>query len=87
MPEVTGRLRTPRLAAAPASPVVGEVYYDTVANKLLCWDGVEWGMDVKYNGNHVPATAYKDGDLVVSGGVLYLCVRATTATPTAWAGG
>src|SRR4051812_15750704 len=42
MPEVTGRLRTPRLPAAPSAPVVGEMYYDTVANKLLWWNGTSW---------------------------------------------
>lgn len=42
MPEVVGRLRTPRLAAAPATPVVGEMYYDTVTNVLYFWDGTSW---------------------------------------------
>jgi hypothetical protein len=84
MPEIVGRLRTPRLSTPPSSPVVGEVYYDTVANKLLYWDGTAWGTDIKYGGSHVPASAYKDGDIVVSGGVAYLCVRPTTAAPTAW---
>lgn len=84
MPEFVGRLRTPRLASAPASPVVGEVYYDTVANKLLCWDGTAWGTELKYNGSYVGSTAYKDGDVVVSNGVAYLCVRPTSAVPTGW---
>lgn len=42
MPEFTGRLRTPRLAAAPSSPVVGEMYYDTPSNTLLWWNGTSW---------------------------------------------
>lgn len=42
MPEFTGRLRTPRLASAPASPVVGEMYYDTATNKLYWWNGSAW---------------------------------------------
>lgn len=42
MPEITGRLRTPRLASAPSSPVVGEVYYDTAVNKLKWWNGTAW---------------------------------------------
>jgi hypothetical protein len=42
MPEITGRLRTPRLAAAPSSPIVGEMYYDTVANTLYYWNGTAW---------------------------------------------
>lgn len=42
MPEFKGRLRTPRLAAAPSSPVVGEMYYDTVTNLLYFWNGTVW---------------------------------------------
>ena len=42
MPEVLGRLRTPRLAAPPASPVVGEVYYDTALGALYWWNGTAW---------------------------------------------
>lgn len=42
MPEFTGRLRTPRLPSAPTSPVVGEMYYDTVTNKLFWWNGTLW---------------------------------------------
>jgi hypothetical protein len=49
MPDFPGRLRTPRLAAAPSSPVVGEEYYDTVKNVLRWWNGTMWvlgGMEV-----------------------------------------
>jgi hypothetical protein len=42
MPEVVGRLRTPRLPSAPATPAVGEIYYDTVANILYWWNGTTW---------------------------------------------
>lgn len=42
MPEVVGRLRTPRLPSAPATPVVGEMYYDTALNKLYWWNGTIW---------------------------------------------
>ena len=42
MPEILGRLRTPRLAAAPSSPQTGEMYYDTSTNKLMWWDGTQW---------------------------------------------
>src|SRR4051812_29837776 len=42
MPEILGRLRSPRLAAGPASPAQGEQYYDTVAKKLYYWDGTAW---------------------------------------------
>ena len=42
MPDIVGRLRPPRLSAAPASPSPGEVYYDTGANKLYWWNGSTW---------------------------------------------
>jgi hypothetical protein len=42
MPEVVGRLRTPRLPSAPASPAVGEMYYDTTTNVLYWWNGTVW---------------------------------------------
>lgn len=42
MPDFLGRLRTPRLAAAPSSPVVGELYYDTGTNTLYWWNGTAW---------------------------------------------
>ena len=42
MPEILGRLRTPRLPAAPASPVVGEMYYDTGTNGLYWWNATAW---------------------------------------------
>ena len=42
MPEIVGRLRTPRLASAPGSPQVGEMYYDTGTNVLYWWNGTAW---------------------------------------------
>ena len=42
MPEIVGRLRTPRLASAPASPAYGEMYFDTAASKLFFWNGTAW---------------------------------------------
>jgi hypothetical protein len=42
MPDIVGRLRTPRLSAAPSSPVVGEMYYDTTTNILYWWNGTVW---------------------------------------------
>lgn len=42
MPEVKGRLITPRLASAPSSPTAGELYYDTAANILYGWNGTSW---------------------------------------------
>lgn len=34
--------RFTQLGAAPASPVAGEVYYDTSTNKLRCYNGTTW---------------------------------------------
>lgn len=42
MPEFPGRLRTPRLASAPSSPALGEMYFDTTTNKLFWWNGTSW---------------------------------------------
>ena len=42
MPEILGRLRPPRLASTPATPAVGEEYYDTGTNMLFWWNGTAW---------------------------------------------
>lgn len=42
MPEFPGRLRSPRLAAAPATPAKGEMYFDTVGNVLYWYNGTAW---------------------------------------------
>ena len=57
MPEFTGRLRTPRLASAPASPVVGELYYDMAPNKLRWWNGTTWMPEDSGGGGAI--TVYK----------------------------
>jgi hypothetical protein len=38
----TGSVRFVPLAAAPASPSSGDVYFDSVLGKLRCWDGSVW---------------------------------------------
>jgi hypothetical protein len=64
------------------------MYYDTALNKLFWWNGTVWtGTDMVYNGAYAGSTNYKDGDIVVSGGIAYLCVRPTSAVPTPWPGG
>lgn len=95
MPEIVGRLRTPRLASAPVSPAVGEMYYNTATNILYWWNGTAWvsasggaGADIlRYDGAFVAGT-YNDGDIVIgSDGVAYLCVvNGTTTAPTSWSG-
>jgi hypothetical protein len=42
MPDFPGRLKTPRLAGAPAAPTVGEMYYNTGTNKLYWYNGTTW---------------------------------------------
>lgn len=42
MPDVTGTLRPPRLAAAPSSPVAGQIYFNTADNALYWWTGTAW---------------------------------------------
>src|SRR4029077_4675700 len=93
MPEIVGRLRTPRLAVAPSSPTAGEMYYDTATNTLYWYNGTAWvsssgggagSTDLVYNGDFPANTPYTDGDFVVSNGVAYMCVRPTSASPTPW---
>ena len=93
MPEFKGRLRTPRLPSAPASPITGEMYYDTTTNILYWWNGTAWtaaagggAMDLRYNGAWAPGT-YTDGDIVIYNGVEYMAVRTTTQTPAPWTSG
>lgn len=76
MPEVVGRLRTPRLAAAPTSPATGEMYYDTATNKLYWWNGTTW----------IPASS-SEGDLPVRIGQYEVNNQITnlnTVTVTGW---
>jgi hypothetical protein len=40
-------------------------------------------VDLDYNGSWA-AGSYTDGDIVIYNGVAYMCVRPTSATPTAW---
>ena len=99
MPEIVGRLQTPRLTGPPSSPVPGEMYYDTGTNKLYWWDGSSWisasggnggasGLDLVYNGEY-PAggPSYTDGDIVVRDGIAYICVRPTSSPPVPWTAG
>src|SRR5262245_5128090 len=37
-----GRLEPPQLAAAPSSPALGEMYFDSATNTLFWWNGTVW---------------------------------------------
>lgn len=52
MPEIVGRLRPPRLSAAPASPANGEIYFDTGGSLPAWYNGSAW---VAFNA--IPALA------------------------------
>jgi len=42
MPEILGTLKPPRLATAPSSPALGQIFYDTAASALKTWNGSAW---------------------------------------------
>lgn len=42
MPKNLGRLGIPVRASAPASPYLGETYYDSVLDQARVWDGATW---------------------------------------------
>lgn len=63
MPEVTTTLRIPRYSSAPASPVQGQVYYDTTVNKEFFYDGTNWRAAYEvYTGTTAPSPR---GDYVI----------------------
>jgi len=62
MPQFTGRLRTPRLSAAPSSPVTGEMYYDTGTNTLYWWNGTAW---ISASGGAFTVPSIADGEFAV----------------------
>jgi len=47
------------------------------------WSLQQTGVDFRYQGDYLPGS-YTDGDIVVYGGVTYLCVRPTGSAPTPW---
>lgn len=55
MPVNRGRLKAPQLASPPGSPVEGEIYYNTGAEKLYMYDGnsQDW-IDLSASSGHQP---------------------------------
>src|SRR5215471_6876261 len=53
MPDFPGTLKPPRIATPPASPSLGQVYYDTNSNTLYWWNGTTW---VAATGQGTPPT-------------------------------
>jgi hypothetical protein len=68
-------IRIHQLSAAPASPVTGQLYYDTVANALYYWNGTSW---ISAAGGTPPdATASTKGVVQLAGDL-----SGTAAAPT-----
>lgn len=86
MPDIVGKLKPPRLSAAPTSPVVGELYYNTANNTLYWWNGTAWisasggasGPFVDFIGTWASGTAYKGGDVVRYNNNDYIAVNPST---------
>lgn len=80
------QVRIENLATAPASPVSGQVYFDTTLNKLRVWSGTAWLTmddlnDPRTPKSHVLATATALGaEHTISGASVGHVLRAFSAT-------
>src|SRR5215471_7672898 len=59
-------IRVHQLGTAPASPVTGQMYYDTVGNILYWWDGTAW-QSAKGGTAPPPATTTALGTIQLAG--------------------
>ncbi len=55
MPDIRGTLKAPRLASAPSTPTVGQMYYNTTSNELQWWNGTAWIPAKDVPGGALPA--------------------------------
>lgn len=55
--------RVHNLGSAPSSPVTGQIYYDTVSNKLFYWNGSSW-IDTSGGTGVLASTFDAKGDLI-----------------------
>jgi len=63
---------------------LGPTNMNKIETELAYLDGaVLNATDLNYHGDYA-AGSYKDGDIVVYGGISYVCVRPTSAAPTPW---
>lgn len=60
------QIRAHQLAAAPSSPVTGQLYYNTVDNTLWWWDGTVW-QSAKGSGTVADATTSTKGIVQLAG--------------------
>lgn len=80
------QVRIENLATAPASPVAGQMYFDTTLNKLRVWSGTAWLTmddlnDPRTPKSHVLATATALGaEHTISGASVGHVLRAFSAT-------
>lgn len=80
------QVRIENLATAPASPVYGQMYFDTTLNKLRVWSGTAWLTmddlnDPRTPKSHVLATATALGaEHTISGASVGHVLRAFSAT-------
>src|SRR6516165_331729 len=66
MPDILGRLRPPRLSAAPSSPALGEMYWSSADGYLYYWNGTAWvsgGSGSGGGGATMAARAYRNAPL------------------------
>src|SRR6516225_2489410 len=71
MPDILGRLRPPRLSAAPSSPALGEMYWSSADGYLYYWNGTAWvsgGSGSGGGGATMAARAYRNAAFTLSAG-------------------